>query len=611
MFIGVCVGSNGGNSFEMAGLLKADLEEIWENMDTKRKGVGYIGKTRNITELDREDSRKDSTITRYGSDQSIKNQEIAIEISDMDSIDIDMLHGGRVVIFVCSTTGDGDAPYNMQGFWREIKRKIFNEKFLFYFSVIGLGDSSYPKYNYAGKRLFNRLKQIGGIPICRRCDCDEMDPIGVYSEYSQWKEELRNGFIEKHDLFSRSRLSVFLDKKRKESAGVFLDKKRLSSEICVNFDFPNKEIDTDQTNAADSRLSSVYSEVFEYRFVIENAVGADYSYSPGDVLSITPENTQYKEDASKIFYDDLEYFCRHLDYNAVPMQHKIVELYSLVMEGKYAIINCPNSLNDFYMDRLDEICKSYDAYYSYILQPKKSFKEILTDFYIKISIKSKLIRKILPRYYTISKKEGNVYSITAGRIEILHYKKEIRGVCSEYLYGLPEGSSVSVDIKKTQLAIEGDLLLICSGTGISLGRTVLNEYLTGRIPQVTSLSIIFGFRSLSVDFLHCNEILQNKHTEIVHKNGYLSILNENKNFCIKLFICPSRIKKDTNFLDSHKIDSNAVREKNYLNGILEIVDRKELEKNVILCGSVRLLKTLPEIIRKATGLHVKPQSECW
>ena len=52
-----------------------------------------------------------------------------------------------LVVFVCSTTGQGDEPENMRRFWKLLLRKKLTPETLagMKFGVIALGDSSYPK----------------------------------------------------------------------------------------------------------------------------------------------------------------------------------------------------------------------------------------------------------------------------------------------------------------------------------------------------------------------------------------------------------------------------------------------------------------------------------
>jgi sulfite reductase alpha subunit-like flavoprotein len=46
------------------------------------------------------------------------------------------------------------------------------------FASFGLGDTSYPKYNWAHRKLYNRLVQLGAQPVCDRGESDEQQPEG-------------------------------------------------------------------------------------------------------------------------------------------------------------------------------------------------------------------------------------------------------------------------------------------------------------------------------------------------------------------------------------------------------------------------------------------------
>ncbi len=70
----------------------------------------------------------------------------------------------KLVVFVCATAGQGDPPDNMTLFWRRIMRKAVPAGACkdLKVAVLGLGDSSYPKYNFVAKKLFRRLLQVSG-----------------------------------------------------------------------------------------------------------------------------------------------------------------------------------------------------------------------------------------------------------------------------------------------------------------------------------------------------------------------------------------------------------------------------------------------------------------
>lgn len=85
----------------------------------------------------------------------------------MDDYSIPQLIHEKFAIFVSSTTGQGDEPDNMKKFWKFLLRKNLplNSLRNLKFGVIGLGDSSYEKFNFVGKKLNKRLKQLGATPL--------------------------------------------------------------------------------------------------------------------------------------------------------------------------------------------------------------------------------------------------------------------------------------------------------------------------------------------------------------------------------------------------------------------------------------------------------------
>lgn len=85
-----------------------------------------------------------------------------------------------IFIFVCSTTGNGIPPDNMLQFWKRLMhRSLIPGKSLpksLKFVVLGLGDSSYPSYNFTAKKLYRRLIDLGASPLDFKLDDV---PVGV------------------------------------------------------------------------------------------------------------------------------------------------------------------------------------------------------------------------------------------------------------------------------------------------------------------------------------------------------------------------------------------------------------------------------------------------
>ncbi|KAL2024022.1 hypothetical protein VTK56DRAFT_257 [Thermocarpiscus australiensis] len=102
-------------------------------------------------------------------------------VDEMDSFKLaDVLHP-MLVIFVTSTTGQGDMPKDTLRFWKNLRReKLNNTNCLrsLRFAIFGLGDSSYLKFNWAARKLRARLLQLGASEFFKAGEADERHDNG-------------------------------------------------------------------------------------------------------------------------------------------------------------------------------------------------------------------------------------------------------------------------------------------------------------------------------------------------------------------------------------------------------------------------------------------------
>ncbi|PVH38074.1 hypothetical protein PAHAL_5G170000 [Panicum hallii] len=112
----------------------------------------------------------------------------AVDVLSMDGFDPSRLPSERFVVFVVSTTGQGDPPDSMKGFWRDMLRKDLGAQWLegVRHAVFGLGDSGYQKYNFAAKKLDRRLSHLGAERVVEIGLGDDQHPSGYEGALDPW-----------------------------------------------------------------------------------------------------------------------------------------------------------------------------------------------------------------------------------------------------------------------------------------------------------------------------------------------------------------------------------------------------------------------------------------
>lgn len=115
-----------------------------------------------------EEKKGDDAVILYGTEtgtaedvafkvlQLSTHRKLNVSIQRMDDFDILSLPKQKLVIFVVSTSGDGEVPFNMKAFWNFLLRKGLPSDSLqkMKFAIFGLGDSSYEKFNAAARYVY-------------------------------------------------------------------------------------------------------------------------------------------------------------------------------------------------------------------------------------------------------------------------------------------------------------------------------------------------------------------------------------------------------------------------------------------------------------------------
>ena len=464
-----------------------------------------------------------------------------------------------VVIFVIATTGQGDFPSNALSFWKHLLKKKLPRDFYegVEYVLAGLGDSSYPKYNWAARKLERRLQQLGAKPVLESCEADEQDDEGTDGVIVQWLRSLPAALLMKYPLVEGlepipqedplpSRWTLEALSENKHGSG-----ERVSFSPSVQ-DHDHRPFAGALTASLErnERLTPLdhWQDVRHLVLVANEPV----KYFPGDALAITPKN--FAEDVDRLVslmkwgeVADIQLVLKlsrrpGQSSNSIrpPIQnlenHPKATLRTLLTEYLditaiprrsffSAIARYTNDV--MHKQRLVEFTdpQYLDEYFDYATRPRRSILEILQEFdsvYIPWQEAINIFPLIRPRQFSIA--SSGALNETSSKtsfellVAIVMYRtviKKIRqGVCTRYLAALPIGSTVKVVLRtegRFQLADNKQIrhnILIGAGTGIAPLRALIQEEFAGHkaleIWHRTN-TLIFGARSENADFFFKNE----------------------------------------------------------------------------------------------------------
>ncbi len=166
-------------------------------------------------------------------------------------------------LFVLSTQGDGDPPEDATALFDYVKSANAPKLPKLKFSVLALGDSSYPYFCQAGRLLDERLAELGAERVLARVDCD----LDFAANAAQWSEQV---LARAQDALKASVPRIAIVDNAIRPAGPLHT--RVKAELLVN-------------QRLTGRASSKDVRHLEFAFA-ESA----FHYEPGDGIALLPRN---------------------------------------------------------------------------------------------------------------------------------------------------------------------------------------------------------------------------------------------------------------------------------------------------------------------------------
>jgi len=393
-----------------------------------------------------------------------KQHGFSARLVGLDQYRLNDLQKEEYFLTIVSTQGEGEPPASAKKFYDHIHNNGFQLERLNY-SVLALGDTSYPLFCKAGEDVDRQLQHLGGkriIPL-HKCDTD------YHSTAESWFSQVM------HQLGGPATQAIPEIQPRKISSGKKIFKGTVLSNI---------------------NLNDRGSEKQTFHIELE---ADEVSYLPGDSIGVIPENAESVvtsilslagiQPDEKFFYRDVEHSAFAL------LQEKLeVSWLSLRVINKYAVLT-GQEIPDTRMS-LEELMKIYP------LMDSSQFVKMLD-----------ILEPIIPRLYSISSSpaahSGEVH-LTVARNKFQCDNGIKYGLCSDFLSRFKVGRTIDFYIHSNSLfrlpENDRDVIMIGPGTGVAPFRSFLYE--RDAFGASGRNWLFFGDQHFVTDFLYQTEIQQ-------------------------------------------------------------------------------------------------------
>lgn len=248
-------------------------------------------------------------------------------VQAMNSYPIQQLISEKVVVFVCATTGVGEEPENMKVFWKFLLRKSLPPDSLdgVRFGVLGLGDSSYEKFNFVAKKLHKRVVQLGGKPLLELGLCDDQHEMGLSAVALPWLETLWSKLLALYPVPVGKQILLKSPVEIRWNLKIIDDNKENYNGVCPELDSIYKgSAEVNVVDGVPLELISNVRTTSEDHFQDVRLLTFDSSgltWRPGDVLIVRPQNRKDKVD--ELFALFHEHQLPFLPENMVKIEEKL------------------------------------------------------------------------------------------------------------------------------------------------------------------------------------------------------------------------------------------------------------------------------------------------
>ncbi|HEX2629023.1 MAG TPA: flavodoxin domain-containing protein [Chitinophagaceae bacterium] len=408
-----------------------------------------------------------------------KKKGVNAKLVGLDQYRLTDLSKEEYFFIVISTQGEGEPPAGAKKFYEQIHQRTASLANLKY-SVLALGDTSYPLYCKTGEDVDAQLQKLGAtrvVPL-QKCDVDYED------DAENWFGQVIK--IVNEPLVAQPASASTAKPVAKKPAG----KKYYNGTILTNINL-NDRGSSKQTY----HIEITTDEVIEYE--------------PGDTVGIVPRNRRevveriitltgadplHILETTKVTAPIGELLTEHL--NICFLMTSTIKKYAAIIQQE---------IPDTRMDLVDLLR-------IYPVKDATQFIEVV-----------KILLPISPRLYSVASSPAahgnNEVHITVARDRFLAQDEQRYGLCSEFLGDLPVNAGITFYVHKDKNfklpALEKDVIMVGPGTGVAPFRAFLAERdATGATGRNW---FFFGEQHFVTDFLYQAEIQNYVQTGVLNK----------------------------------------------------------------------------------------------
>ncbi|XP_044776264.1 NADPH-dependent diflavin oxidoreductase 1 isoform X4 [Neomonachus schauinslandi] len=458
-----------------------------------------------------------------------RRRRLDCRVQALDSYSVVNLINEPLVIFVCATTGQGDPPDNMKNFWRFIFRKNLPPTSLCQmdFAVLGLGDSSYAKFNFVAKKLHRRLLQLGGRALLPVCLGDDQHELGPDAAVDPWLHDLWGKVLGLYPVpLDLGTIPAGVPLPSKFTLHFLLAAPRVCSEgqrvAGTDPQGPPSEQQPFLAPMVTNQRVTGPSHFQDVRLMEFDITGSGLSFAAGDVVLIQPENTasHTQRFCQVLGLDPDQTFTLLPREPGVPcparlpqpcsVRHLVscyLDIASVPRRSFFELLACL-SPHELEREKLLHFSspQGQEELYSYCSRPRRTILEVLCDFphtagAIPADYLLDLIPPIRPRAFSIASSLLILVAVVQYQTRL---KEPRRGLCSSWLASLDPGQGpvqVPLWVRPGGLTFPQTpgtpVIMVGPGTGVAPFRAAVQE----RVAQGQSGNVLFfGCRLRDQDF---------------------------------------------------------------------------------------------------------------